>query len=179
MIIPSMNYDENYKTIYKRLFTLCSYLKTKESYDRWITRRFWRFRHQISKAKYLQMSVAHIGKLQENTAALCKNLGNLKCRSWMLSRWALSGDPDMSDRGIWNVLLSHPASGARCEISGKVESRLDRMAAARHADKVERWLDRIAVVRHPGGMSENFRPDGMSDVFRLNGMSDAFHLGLS
>ena len=34
-----------------RLFTLCSYLKTKESYDRWITRRKWGFRHQISKAK--------------------------------------------------------------------------------------------------------------------------------
>ena len=26
-------------TIYKRLFTLCSYLKTKESYNRWVTRR--------------------------------------------------------------------------------------------------------------------------------------------
>ena len=55
-----------------RLFTLCSYLKTKESYDRWITRRVWGFRHQISKAKYLKMSVAHIKKLQENTAALHK-----------------------------------------------------------------------------------------------------------
>ena len=60
---------ENYKTIYKRLFTLCSYLKTKESYDRWVTRRVWGFRHQISKEKYLKMSV---GKLQENTAALYK-----------------------------------------------------------------------------------------------------------
>ena len=49
--------------IYMRLFTLCSYLKTKESYDRWITRRVWGFRHQISKAKYLKMSVANIGKL--------------------------------------------------------------------------------------------------------------------
>ena len=67
-----MIYDANYKTIYKGLFTLCSYLKTKESYDRWVTRRVWGFRHQISKAKYLKMSVANIGKLQENTAALCK-----------------------------------------------------------------------------------------------------------
>ena len=64
-----------------RLFTLCSYLKTKESYDRWVTRRLWGFRHQIckekylkiSKEKYLKMSVAHIRKLQENTVALCKN----------------------------------------------------------------------------------------------------------
>ena len=51
---------------------LCSCLKTKESYDRWVTRRVWGFRHQISKAKNLKMLVAHIGKLQENTAALCK-----------------------------------------------------------------------------------------------------------
>ena len=55
-----------------RLFTLCTYLKTKESYDRWVSRRLWGFRHQISKEKYLKMSVAHIGKLQENTTALCK-----------------------------------------------------------------------------------------------------------
>ena len=60
-----------------RLFTLCSYLKTKESYDRWVTRRLWGFRHQISKDKYLKMSVAHIGKLQENTAALCKMVAKL------------------------------------------------------------------------------------------------------
>ena len=42
------------------LFTLCSCLKTKEFYDRWITRRVWGFRHQISKAKNLKMSVANI-----------------------------------------------------------------------------------------------------------------------
>ena len=53
-----------------RLFTLCSYLKTKESYDRWITRRLWGLRQQISKAKYLKKSVGNIRKLQENTAAL-------------------------------------------------------------------------------------------------------------
>ena len=57
-------------TIYMRLFTLCSYLKTKESYDRWVIRRLWGFRQQISKAKYLKMLVTNIGKLQENTAAM-------------------------------------------------------------------------------------------------------------
>ena len=31
----------------------------------WVTRRVWGFRHQISKAKNLKMSVANIGKLQE------------------------------------------------------------------------------------------------------------------
>ena len=34
-----------------RLFTLCSYLLTKESYDWWITRRKWRFKQQISEEK--------------------------------------------------------------------------------------------------------------------------------
>ena len=29
---------------------------------------------KISKAKYLKMSVANIGKLQENTTALCKKI---------------------------------------------------------------------------------------------------------
>ena len=41
-----------------RLITLCSCLKTKESYDRWIIRRVWGFRHQISKAKNLK-NVGH------------------------------------------------------------------------------------------------------------------------
>ena len=31
-----------------RFFTLCSYLITKESYNWWIKRREWGFRHQIS-----------------------------------------------------------------------------------------------------------------------------------
>ena len=53
-----------------RLFTFFTYLKTKESYDRWITRRVWGFRQQISKTKYLKMSVGNIRKLQENTAVL-------------------------------------------------------------------------------------------------------------
>ena len=53
-----------------RLFTFYTYLKTKKSYDRWVTMRFWGFRQQISKAKYFRMSVGNIKKFQENTAAL-------------------------------------------------------------------------------------------------------------
>ena len=34
-----------------RLFTLCFYLITKESYDWWITRIKWGFKHQISEEK--------------------------------------------------------------------------------------------------------------------------------
>ena len=45
-----------------RLFTLCSYLLTKESYDWWITRRKWGFKQQISEEKNLKVSVANIWK---------------------------------------------------------------------------------------------------------------------
>ena len=75
--ISSLSFVKKITSIYKRLFTLGSYLKTKDSYDRWVTRRLWGFRHQISKEKYLKMSVAHIGKLQENTMALCKMVAKL------------------------------------------------------------------------------------------------------
>ena len=71
-----------------KLFILFPNLITKESYNWWVTRRVWGFRHQISKAKYLKMSVAHIGKLQENTAALCK----IAVKS---SGCVLLEDPDM------------------------------------------------------------------------------------
>ena len=52
--ISSLSFVKKITTIYKRLFTLGSYLKTMESYDRWVTRRLWGFRHQISKAKISQ-----------------------------------------------------------------------------------------------------------------------------
>ena len=62
------------QAIYKGLFTLFPNLITKESYNWWVTRRLWGFRHKISKAKYLKVSVANIRKLQENTAALCRKI---------------------------------------------------------------------------------------------------------
>ena len=55
----------NYKLYIRGYFTLCSYLKTKESYDRWITRRLWGFRQQISKAKYPKISQNVGWKYQE------------------------------------------------------------------------------------------------------------------
>ena len=56
--------------LYQRGYSPFVLLKTKESYDRWVTKRVWGFRHQISKAKYLKMSIENIRKLQENTATL-------------------------------------------------------------------------------------------------------------
>ena len=61
------------QTIYLRFFTFFSYLKTKESYDRWVTRRVWGFRHQISEAKYLKKSVGNIWKLQEKFHCTMQN----------------------------------------------------------------------------------------------------------
>ena len=48
-----------------RLFTLFPNLITKESYNWWVTRRFWEFRHKISTAKYLKISQNIGGKYQE------------------------------------------------------------------------------------------------------------------
>ena len=70
--LPTLPFKENYKLYIRGYSPLCSYLRTKESYDRWVTRRVWGFKHQISKAKNIKMLVANIGKLQENTYALCK-----------------------------------------------------------------------------------------------------------
>ena len=46
-------------------------LKTKESYDRWITRRLWGFRQQISKAKYPKISQNVGRKYQEASGEHC------------------------------------------------------------------------------------------------------------
>ena len=70
--LPRAIYKENYKTKYMRLFTPFPNLITKKSYNWWVTRRKWEFRHKKSEAKYPKVSVATIGKLQENTRALCK-----------------------------------------------------------------------------------------------------------
>ena len=65
--------QENYKLYIRGYSPFCSYLKTKESYDRWVTGRVWGFRHQISKAKYLKKSVGNIGKLQEKFHCIVQN----------------------------------------------------------------------------------------------------------
>ena len=70
--LPRAIYKENYKTKYLRLFTLFPNLITKESYGWWITRRRMEIYTQISEGKYPKVSVVTIGKLQENTRALCK-----------------------------------------------------------------------------------------------------------
>ena len=60
--LPRAIYKENYKTKHLRLFTPFPNLITKESYNWWVTRRKWGFRHQKSEEKYPKVSVANIGK---------------------------------------------------------------------------------------------------------------------
>ena len=85
-----------------RLFTLFTYLKTKESYDRWITRRVWGFKQQISKAKYLKMSVENIRKLKR-TLQLCMSdrVGTTR-----------------GSRHVYQEKLKRPPFPSDCEISG-------------------------------------------------------------
>ena len=64
---------ENYKLYIRGYSPFCSYLKTKESYDRWVTKRVWGFKHQISKAKYLKKLVRNIRKLQEKFRCTVQN----------------------------------------------------------------------------------------------------------
>ena len=89
-----------------RLFTLCTYLKTKEFYDRWVTRRLWGFRQQISKAKYLKMSVENIRKLQENTVALYTKRKTLRVSVIRRSGY------------VYPEKLKRPPLPSGCEISG-------------------------------------------------------------
>ena len=93
-----------------RLFTLFPNLITKESYNWWVIRRFWGFRQQISKAKYLKISQNIGGKYHESFKRTQQH-----CAEWLLShpgRW-LSDDPHTSVRRSWNALLFYLASEFR------------------------------------------------------------------
>ena len=58
-------YQNNIKLIVTKIFGLFTNLKTKESCNWWFTRSILGFRQQKSNGKYLPMSVANIGRLQE------------------------------------------------------------------------------------------------------------------
>ena len=83
-----------------RLFIIFPNLITKESYNWWVTRRVWGFRHQISKAiylkisktKYLKILVAHIGKLQETSRHCVKWLRNSPGKRYKRIRIRVTGE---------------------------------------------------------------------------------------
>ena len=121
---------ENYKLYIWGYSPLCSYLKTKESYDRWITRRVWGFRQQISKAKYLRMSVGNIRKLQENTAALYTERKTLRVSVIKRSGY------------VYQEKLKRPPLPSGCEISG-CKMLAHQILDIKYPEKVESRSDRI------------------------------------
>ena len=152
--------------IYKRLFILFPNLITKESYNYWVTRRLWEFRHQISKAKYLKMSVAHIGKLQENTVAPCKKwLQNSPGKRYRRIRICLTEEVETP-----SFPIRHQNSG--CNTSGW-NGGGSRIPDVRHpggsgSSRMEflpGWNVAAAGWNSfPGGMSYDSRPGGMSKI---------------
>ena len=99
------------------------------------------------------MSVAHIGKLQENTTALCKI-------SAKLSGLALSADPDMSDQGSWNALLSHPDMSVGCETSGEGGTSPGQNSGC----GISGWK----MLAEQNSRCENFRPGGKKRAIWIN-----------
>ena len=68
------------------LLLLCSCLKTKESYDRWITRRIWGFRHQISKVKYLKKCRSQILRSFRRISQPCKRAVKFRSKKDTISQ---------------------------------------------------------------------------------------------
>ena len=87
-----------------RLFTLCSYLKTKESYDKWITMRKWGFRHQISVAKNLKKSVANIWKHSGEFRKRARWMRNFATwRTPFRSQRLISQPPKLAFNLVWSA----------------------------------------------------------------------------
>ena len=135
-------FQRRLQTIYKGLFTICTYLKTKESCDRWVTRRLWGFRHQISKAKYLKIS-------KEKYLKISKDVG----RTY---REASGEHRSTVQKWLWN------SPGKRCRHCAKYGCETLRVSAISRSGyvypgKLKRPPFpsgiRIPDVRHPGGMS--------------------------
>ena len=91
--------------IYIRLFILFPNLITKESYNWWVTRRVWGFRHQISKAKYLKMSVAHIRSFRRTPRHCAKWLRNSPGKCYQRIRICLTREVETPSSLIWHQAL--------------------------------------------------------------------------
>ena len=130
-----------------RLFTLCIYLKTKESYDRWITRRVWGFRHQISKAKYPKISQKVGWKYQEGS-------GEHRCtvyweknsvgKRYQKVRICISGEVEASSSPIrlWDIGGRNSGCenvGARNSSPGGLSYAVQGGPCARCRDPSPRW----------------------------------------
>ena len=105
-----------------RLFTLFPNLITKESYNWWVTRRFWGFRQQLSKAKYLKISQNIGGKYQEalgehrNTVQNClrNSPGRRYQRIWIRP----SGEVETLSFSIRRQNSGREHPGWKCAVAG-------------------------------------------------------------
>ena len=102
-------------------------LITKESYNWWVTKRVWGFRHKISKAKY--------PKISQNVGGTCRKA---------------SGEHRDTVQNIRETLR---VDAIRCWIcpSGEVETPPDGMCRMWDIRVEWRWSI-FPDVRHPGGM---------------------------
>ena len=127
--------------IYTRLFILFPNLIAKESYNWWVTRRVWGFRHQISKAKYLKISKTKYLKISQ------------KCRSHISGSFR---------RTLWHcakngceTLRVSAISGSEYVWPGKLKRSL-LPSGVRIPDvniRVEWRRQQNSGCGHPGGMS--------------------------
>ena len=120
--------------------------------------RIWGFRHQISKAKYLQMSVANIWKLQENTAPLCRKISQNVGRTYREA----SGEHRDIVQNICETLRISAMRGSGYVWPGKLKRSPLPSGVMRRMQNIlmECQRSRIPDVRHPGGMAvEQLHPD--------------------
>ena len=84
----SISDKDYYKLSIRGYSPLFTYLKTKKSYDWWVTRRVWGFRHKISKAKYLKISKIKYLKISQNVGGKYQEASGehySTCAKWLLS----------------------------------------------------------------------------------------------
>ena len=103
-----------------RLFTLCSYLLTKESYNWWITKRKWGFKQQIFEEKNLKVSVANIWKHSGGFPKHARWLRNFASwRSPFRSQRLISQPAKLAFSLVWSA-----SNGSNFFISTPIHARL-------------------------------------------------------
>ena len=125
---------ENYK-ISIWLFTLFPNLITKESHNWWITRRFWGFRQQISKTKYLKIPQNIGGKYQEVSGEHSSTVQNgcspIRVGGYQMIRIRPSGEVETPTSPIQLLNSGREHLGGKWAVAGCKWRRLGVKMAAR------------------------------------------------
>ena len=122
------------------LFNLFPNLITKESYNWWVTRRFWGFRQQISKAKISQ-NIPKYPKISQNVSGTYREASgehHNTVQNWLRNS---SGERCRWIRICLIVEVETPSSPIRICLPD-----------VKHPENVERHPARISDVKHLGGM---------------------------